>query len=63
MEKKRREVGLGRGLADLLDDNDGIPNMKSNVLLQKENGERVKIYDKTGGEQKRSQSSVKITKR
>ena len=63
MEKKRREVGLGRGLADLLDDNDGIPNMKSNVLLRKENGERVKIYDKTGGEQKRSQSSVKITKR
>ena len=63
MDKKKREVGLGRGLADLLDDNASLPNARSNVLLRKESGERVKIYDKTGGEQKRSQGSVKITKR
>ena len=63
MEKKKREVGLGRGLSDLLDDNDGIPNMRSNVLLRRENGERIKIYDKTGGEDKKDRASVKITKR
>ena len=56
-------AGLGRGLSDLLEDNDGIPNMKSNVLLRREDGERVKIYDKTGGEEKRSSASVKVIKR
>ena len=56
-------AGLGRGLSDLLEDNDGIPNMKSNVLLRREDGERVKIYDKTGGEEKRSSASVKVVKR
>ena len=61
--KKRLTGGLGRGLSDLLDDNDGIPNMKSNVLLRREDGERVKIYDKTGGEEKRSSASVKVIKR
>ena len=61
--KKRLTGGLGRGLSDLLDDNDGIPNMKSNVLLRREDGERVKIYDKTGGEEKRSSASVKVVKR
>ena len=61
--KKRLTGGLGRGLSDLLDDNDGIPNMKSNVLLRREDGQRVKIYDKTGGEEKRSSASVKVVKR
>ena len=61
--EKKRAVGLGRGLSDLLEDNDGIPNMKSNVLLRREDGERVKIYDKTGGEAKNSNASVKINKR
>lgn len=62
--KKKTAGGLGRGLSDLLDDNDGIPNMKSNVLLRRDSGERVKIYDKTGGEEKKaSQSSVKVIKR
>jgi hypothetical protein len=51
------------GLSDLLDDNDGIPNMKSQVLLRRESGERLKIYDKTGGEKKRSDSSAKVIKR
>ena len=50
MEKKeKKNAGLGRCLSDLLDDNDGIPNMKSNVLLKREDGSEVKIYDKTGG--------------
>ena len=62
--KKKTAGGLGRGLSDLLDDNDGIPNMKSNVLLRRDSGECVKIYDKTGGEEKKaSQSSVKVIKR
>ena len=61
--KKKPMAGLGRGLSDLLEDNDGIPNMKSNVLLRREDGERVKIYDKTGGEEKRSSASVKVVKR
>ena len=61
--KKRLTGGLGRGLSDLLDDNDGIPNMKSNVLLRREDGKGVKIYDKTGGEEKRSSASVKVVKR
>ena len=63
MDKKKREVGLGRGLADLLDDNASLPNARSNVLLRKDNGECIKIYNKTGGEQKKPQSSIKITKR
>lgn len=63
MDKKKKEVGLGRGLSDLLEDNDGIPNMKNNVLLRREDGKSVKIYDKTGGEEKRSSSSAKIIKR
>lgn len=63
MDKKKREVGLGRGLSDLLEDNDGIPNMRSNVLLRREDGERVKIYDKTGGDVKKDRESAKITKR
>ena len=63
MDKKKREVGLGRGLADLLDDNASLPNVRSNVLLRKENGECIKIYNKTGGEQKKPPSSIKITKR
>ncbi len=60
---KNREVGLGRGLSDLLEDNDKLPNMKNNVLLRREDGKSVKIHDKTGGEEKKSQKSVKITKR
>ena len=58
-----RSSGLGRGLSDLLDDNDGIPNMKSNVTLRREDGSRVKIYDKTGGEEKKGNSSPLVKKR
>ena len=62
-KSKKREAGLGRGLSDLLDDNDGIPNMKSQVLLRRESGEKLKIYDKTGGEKKSQGSTAKVIKR
>lgn len=61
--KKKPMAGLGRGLSELLEDNDGIPNMRSNVVIRRDSGERVKIYDKTGGEVKKSSPSVKVTKR
>jgi hypothetical protein len=48
--EKERAAGLGRGLSELLDDNDGIPNMKSNVVIRRDDGSKVKIYDKRGGE-------------
>ena len=54
--------GLGRGLSELLDDNDGIPNMRSNVLIRRDDGSKVKIYDKTGGENKNSHG-VKVVKK
>ena len=44
-KKNDRLAGLGRGLSDLLDDNDGIPNMKSQVVIRRDDGSRVKIYD------------------
>jgi hypothetical protein len=50
MAKKDVKSGLGKGFSELLDDNSEITNMKSNVLLHKEDGRSVKIYDKTGGE-------------
>ena len=58
-----RFSGLGRDLSDLLEDNDGIPNMKSNVLLRREDGSRVKIYDKTGGEDSNGKKSSSVKKR
>lgn len=44
--------GLGRSLSELLTDNDGIPNMCSRVVIKRDDGSRVKIYDKTGSDQK-----------
>ena len=61
MDKKKKDAGLGRGLSDLLEDNDQLPNMRNNVLLRREDGKSVKIHNKTGGEEKKP--SVKITKR
>ena len=58
-----RLAGLGRDLSDLLDDNDGIPNMKSNVVLRRDDGSRVKIYDKTGGEDTPKKQSCAVKKR
>ena len=58
-----RFSGLGRNFSDLLEDNDGIPNMKSNVLLRREDGSRVKIYDKTGDGAKKTSSSSSVKKR
>lgn len=61
--EKERTTGLGRGLSELLDDNDGIPNMRSNVVIRRDDGSRVKIYDKTGGEELRDQSGHVSVKR
>jgi hypothetical protein len=58
-----RASGLGRGLSDLLDDNDSLPNMKSNVTLRREDGSKVKIYNKTGGEESKERSSSLVKKR
>ena len=41
----------------LLDDNSEITNMRSNVILHKEDGSSVKIYDKTGGEKEEQRPS------
>ena len=58
-----RLSGLGRDLSDLLDDNDSLPNMKSNVLLRREDGSKVKIYDKPGGEEPIKIGSPTVKKR
>jgi len=62
MAKKETQNGLGRSLSDLLNDNSEITNMRSNVILHKEDGNSVKIYDKTGGEREvKTSSRVIIT--
>ena len=62
MAKKETQNGLGRSLSDLLNDNSEITNMRSNVILHKEDGSSVKIYDKTGGEREvKTSSRVIIT--
>ena len=48
MANKNNSGGLGKGFLELLDDNAEITNMRSNVLLHKDDGKSVKIYDKTG---------------
>ena len=63
MAKKEAKNGLGKAFSELLDDNSEITNMRSNVLLHKDDGRSVKIYDKTGGErEKRSDSSPIVIK-
>ena len=58
-----RASGLGRCLSDLLDDNDSLPNMKSNVTLRREDGTHVKIYNKTGREDPKGKISTSVKKR
>ena len=62
-KEAKKQSGLGRDLSDLLDDNDGIPNMKCNVLLRREDGKSIKIYDKTGGEKPSPKGSYSVKKR
>ena len=62
-KEKGSTSGLGRNLSDLLDDNDSIPNMKSNVLLRREDGSCVKIYNKTGGEETKNSVGSLVKKR
>ena len=57
MAKKEINNGLGKSLSELLDDNSEITNMRSNVLLHKNDGNIVKIYDKTGGKREENKPS------
>jgi len=63
MAKKEMQSGLGKGFSELLDDNAEITNMRSNVLLHKEDGRSVKIYDKTGGKREVKPSAPIIIKK
>ena len=56
-------AGLGRSLGELLDDNDGIPNMRCNVVMRRNDGSCVKIYDKTGGEAPAASKPMAVKKR
>ena len=60
MAKKETKSGLGKGLDMLLDDNSEITNMRSNVLLHKNDGSSVKIYDKTGGKREEKTNTCRI---
>ena len=60
MAKKEADKGLGKSFSELLDDNSEITNMRSNVLLHKNDGNSVKIYDKTGGKKEENRSSEVI---
>ena len=60
MAKKEVDKGLGKSFSELLDDNSEITNMRSNVLLHKNDGNSVKIYDKTGGKMEENRSSEVI---
>ena len=60
MAKKEVDKGLGKSFSELLDDNSEITNMRSNVLLHKNDGNSVKIYDKTGGKREENHSSEVI---
>ena len=60
MSKKELKNGLGKSLDELLDDNSEITNMRSNVLLHKEDGSSVKIYDKTGGKREEMSTPRRI---
>ena len=62
MAKKDIKSGLGKGLSELLDDNSEITNMRSNVVLHKEDGSSVKIYDKTGGRELKRDFSTAVKK-
>ena len=44
-----KKGGLGRGLSELLSDNDELTNIENKVLLHRADGSSVKIYNKTGG--------------
>ena len=63
MAKKETQSGLGKGFSELLDDNAEITNMRSNVILHKNDGKSVKIYDKTGGEDTPKKQSCAVKKR
>jgi hypothetical protein len=45
-QKKLKKTGLGRSLGDLLSDNEEIGNVENKVLMHKNDGSTVKIYNK-----------------
>lgn len=63
MAKKETQSGLGKGFSELLDDNAEITNMRSNVILHKNDGKSVKIYDKTGGKREEKPASRIVIKK
>ena len=63
MAKNDNRSGLGKGFSQLLDDNSEITNMRSNVLLHKEDGNSVKIYDKTGGKREEKKQAPIVIKK
>ena len=63
MANKNNSGGLGKGFLELLDDNAEITNMRSNVLLHKDDGKSVKIYDKTGGEREEKPATRIVIKK
>ena len=63
MANKNNSGGLGKGFLELLDDNAEITNMRSNVLLHKDDGKSVKIYDKTGGKREEKPATRIVIKK
>ena len=63
MANKNNSCGLGKGFLELLDDNAEITNMRSNVLLHKDDGKSVKIYDKTGGKREEKPATRIVIKK
>lgn len=57
--KKTAKAGLGRSLSELLSDNDELVNMDSKVLMHKDDGTSVKIYNKPDSRPKAKGTSRK----
>ncbi len=58
--KKMPKGGLGRSLAELLSDNDEQVNMDSKVLMHKDDGSSVKIYNKPDSRTNRKNATRKF---
>ena len=57
--KKPTKGGLGRSLAELLSDNDELVNMDSKVLMHRDDGTSVKIYNKPDSSPKKKPANRK----
>jgi len=54
----KKRSGLGRSLGELLSDNEELVNVENKVLMHKDDGTTVKIYNKVDAKGKRSEISV-----